>query len=44
MKGSHDIIVQNNRIQYKFSIRRNLTILRGNSATGKSTLIDLIAQ
>jgi hypothetical protein len=44
MKGSHKIIVQNNRIQYKFSIRRNLTILRGNSATGKSTLIDLIAQ
>ncbi len=44
MKGSHDIIVQNNRIQYKFSIHRNLTILRGNSATGKSTLIDLIAQ
>ena len=44
MKGSHDIIVQNNRIKYKFSIRRNLTILRGNSATGKSTLIDLIAQ
>ncbi len=44
MKGVHDIVVQNNRVQYKFSVRRNLTILRGNSATGKSTLIDLIAQ
>ena len=44
MKGIHDVVVQNNRVQYKFSIRRNLTILRGDSATGKSTLIDLIAQ
>lgn len=44
MKGIHEVIVQNNRVQYKFSVRRNLTILRGDSATGKSTLIDLIAQ
>lgn len=44
MRGIHEIIVQNNRVQYKFSIRRNLTILRGDSATGKSTLIELIAQ
>ena len=44
MKGEHQIIVQNNRVQYKFTIRRNLTLLRGNSATGKTTLIDMIAQ
>lgn len=44
MKGTHEVIVRNNRVQYKFSVRRNLTILRGDSATGKSTLIDLIAQ
>ena len=44
MKGIHEVIVQNNRVQYKFSVRRNLTILRGDSATGKSTLIDLISQ
>lgn len=44
MKGIHEVIVRNNRVQYKFSVRRNLTILRGDSATGKSTLIDLIAQ
>ncbi len=44
MKGIHEVIVQNNRVQYKFSVCRNLTILRGDSATGKSTLIDLIAQ
>lgn len=44
MKGTHEILVRNNRVQYRFSVRRNLTILRGDSATGKSTLIDLIAQ
>lgn len=44
MKGIHEVLVRNNRVQYKFSVRRNLTILRGDSATGKSTLIDLIAQ
>ena len=44
MKGTHEVTVKNNRVQYKFTLRRNLTILRGNSATGKTTLIDLIAQ
>lgn len=44
MKGAYDVIVQNNRVQYRFTVRRNITILRGNSATGKSTLIGLIAQ
>ena len=34
MRGVHEVVVQNNRVQYKFAIRRNLTILRGDSATG----------
>ena len=42
MKGSFEIKIQNNRIQYKFTISRNITILRGDSATGKTTLIDMI--
>ena len=42
MKGSHDIVVRNNRLCYKFTIQRNLTILRGDSATGKTTLIEMI--
>jgi predicted ATP-binding protein involved in virulence len=42
MKGSYEIIVRNNRLRYKFTIRRNITILRGNSATGKTTLIEMI--
>ena len=43
MKGSYPIKVFNRRVQYKFTINRNLTILRGDSATGKTTLIDMIA-
>ena len=43
MKGNYEIIVKNARIQYKFTLERNLTILRGDSATGKTTLIDMIA-
>lgn len=43
MTGKHLVIVKNRRLQYKFTIERNITVLRGNSATGKTTLIDMIA-
>ena len=42
MKGSYHIIVQNNRIKFEFDIKRNITIIRGDSATGKTTLMGLI--
>ena len=35
--------MRNGRVQFKFDVRRNITILRGNSATGKTTLIGMIA-
>ncbi len=44
MKGRHHITVENKRIRYDFDIKRNLTILRGNSATGKTTLVDMIRE
>lgn len=44
MKGKYDITVQNSIVQFKFSINRNITILRGDSATGKSTLVEMILQ
>lgn len=43
MRGSYELVVRNARVQFKLTIRRNITILRGNSATGKTTLIDMIA-
>lgn len=42
MKGRYRVIVQDKRIRYDFEICRNITIIRGDSATGKTTLIDMI--
>ena len=42
MRGDYRVVVRNNKVQIKLHIRRNLTILQGNSATGKTTLLDLI--
>ena len=44
MKGKYHIIVQNNRLRYELDIRRNITIIRGDSATGKTKLIELLEQ
>lgn len=44
MKGIHSITVQNKRIRYHFEVRRNITVIRGDSATGKTTLIDMIQE
>lgn len=43
MIGQHDITVRIPGAVYKIHIRRNITILRGNSGTGKQTLVDAIA-
>lgn len=43
MKGKYHVMVQNNRIRYEFDIKRNITIIRGDSATGKTTLYSMIA-
>ena len=42
MKGSYEITVSNAKIHYNFTIRRNITIIKGDSATGKTTLVDMI--
>lgn len=44
MKGKYDIVVQNKRLRYELHIRRNITIIRGDSATGKTTLLNLLEQ
>lgn len=43
MKGKYHVIVQNRRLRYEFDIKRNITIIRGDSATGKTTLYTMIA-
>jgi hypothetical protein len=44
LKGKHLVIIRNNVLQYKFEIRRNITIIKGDSATGKTTLVDMVRE
>lgn len=42
MKGKYHIIVSDKKLRYEFDIKRNITIIRGDSATGKTTLIEML--
>lgn len=42
MKGKHHVVIESPRLKYEFEIKRNITIIQGDSATGKTTLVDLI--
>ena len=42
MKGQYIIEVYDRAVYYKLAISRNITILKGNSGTGKTTLYNLI--
>lgn len=44
MKGIHKVTIYTKRIRYDFELRRNITIIRGDSATGKTTLIDMVQE
>ena len=44
MRGSFEVNVSRRRgTKYRFTIRRNITIVRGDSGTGKTTLYEMIA-
>ena len=42
MVGSYHIIIQNSIVKYEFDIKRNITIIKGDSATGKTVLVDMV--
>ena len=44
MLGKYNILVENAYIRYEFEITRNITVIRGQSATGKTTLIEMIRE
>lgn len=44
MRGKHRVVVSTKRLRYDFELKRNLTIVRGDSATGKTTLVDMIQE
>ena len=44
MKGSYTIKIRNRRVTFTLDIERNITIICGDSATGKTTLINSVSQ
>lgn len=44
MRGKYQIIIENRKMKYDFEIKRNLTIIKGDSATGKTTMVDMVAE
>lgn len=43
MRGRYKVRVSNSFVRYDFEIERNISIIRGDSATGKTTLVNMIA-
>lgn len=44
MRGRYRIIISNSNVKYDFTIKRNITILKGDSATGKTTLVEMVSE
>lgn len=42
MTGKYRVVVRNNKVQFTLDIERNITIIQGDSAKGKTTLIELL--
>ncbi|MBR4588739.1 MAG: translation initiation factor 2 [Lachnospiraceae bacterium] len=43
MIGKYNVEISDNRIHYNFDIKRNITVIQGDSGTGKTSLIRMIA-
>lgn len=43
MKGIQHIEVSNRKVKFKLDLIRNITIIRGESGTGKTTLYNMIS-
>lgn len=42
MKGKYHFKVYNKKLLFEFDIKRNITFIQGNSATGKTTLLNMM--
>ena len=42
MQGKYEIKISNNKVSFSINLERNITIIRGDSATGKTTFISLL--
>ena len=44
MKGTHTLRIRSVHLSYEITVSRNITILQGNSATGKTTLVEMVQE
>ena len=44
MKGSYHFRVKSKRALFDFTLRRNITVIKGDSATGKTALVAMIRE
>lgn len=44
MKGKYAVIIHDARVRYELIIERQVTIIKGNSGTGKTTLISMVTE
>ena len=42
MNNKHHVVVESKRLKYEFEINKNITVIQGDSASGKTTLVDLL--
>lgn len=42
MKGSYHFRVKSKKVLFEFTIKRNITVIKGDSATGKTTLLHML--
>lgn len=42
MKGSYHFKVKSKKMLFEFTVRRNITVIKGDSATGKTTLLHMM--
>ena len=42
MKGSYHFQAKSKKALFEFTIRRNITVIKGDSATGKTTLLHML--
>lgn len=42
MKGKIDVYIREGSLRYRFTLKRNITVVRGDSAKGKSTLVRIL--
>lgn len=44
MKGKYKLKIKNNKVSYEFELDRKVTVIKGESASGKTTLINMISR